>query len=297
MAVLPLTDGTSLVSLLLFLSQSLHVLNPVVLFCFQFETVDLTTAILSSKFQHVHSKWMVINNCASPQALSTLSQLKDIPFIISVVDSNNNETFAQITAMHDACPKIAQTTHLVIVNDPNAIDKQSEILLTELADRFLLLHILTWRPSLKLLTKRTWFKDDSLVVQSAATGVIHDDEYRRWSTDISDSIPPYRNVNYVLLCVPPYLIKTKGVVGGRDVTSVAGMEVDTVGLVASEMKVLPRFFAVDFTTTTSTEECYDCVIRDEYYEHTYQVRNMRLPAERIEQIVKTSKDRGFQDFQ
>lgn len=294
MAIMPLLDGTSIASLLLFLSQSLHVSNPVVLLCFQTNTVDLTTAILTNDFQHVRSKWMVINNCASPTALSTISQLKQIPFIISVVDTNGNETVAQISAMHDACPKIAQTTHLVILDDPDAKEHASETLFAEFAEKFLLLHILSWHSDLKLLTKRTWFKDDIFIRSDV---IVHDDEHRRWSTDLADFIPPYRNVNYVLLCVPPFLIKTKGVVDGRVVTSVGGMEVDTVSLVAAQMQVLPRFFAVDFTTTTSTEQCYDCVIRDEYYEHTYFVRNMRSQAIAIEQIVKTSKGRGFQEFQ
>lgn len=295
MAILALPDGTSIATLLLFLSKSLHVSNPVVLFCFQSSTVDLATAILTNDFPHVHSKWMVINNCASPKALSTLAQLqREIPFIISVVETNKNETVAQISAMHDACPRIAQTTHLVIVNDQNAKMHRSEALFAEFAEKFVLLHILMWRSGLQLLTKRTWFKDDFFI---RSGNLIHDDEYRRWSTDLAHSIP-YRNVNYVLLCVPPFLIKTKGIVGGRDVTSIGGMEVDTVSLVAAQMQVLPRFFAVDFTTTTSTAQCYDCVIRDEYYEHTYFVRNMRLSsALAVEQIKKTSKDRGFQDFQ
>lgn len=285
------STATSLTSLLLFLSHSLHVFNRVVLVCFQSSTIDLTAAILANDFEYVNSKWIVINNCATRASLAVLSELKEIPFIISIAESNGNETVKQIEAMLDTRHEIAHATHLVILNDPAANDDHSTELFLAFAKKFVLLHIVSWRNGLKLLTKRTWFDTDSFI----RSGNISDDEHSRWA-DLNGALP-YNNINYVMLCVPPFLIKTKGIYEGQEVTSVGGIEVETVTTVANQMRISPRFFAVDFTTKTSSEQCYDCVIRDKYYEHEYTVSKVKLPALKIEIIAKTESGIGFQDFQ
>lgn len=293
------TNSPAMATLLLFLSQSLHVSNPVVLLCYQRTTVDLATAILSHLMHlaHVHSKWMVINNCGSATALLALSRLTEIPFIISVVDSNGRETAALLTAMHDACPTIAQTTHLLILDDPLASVRRSEALFTAFAAKFVVLHILSWHhpPGMRLVTKRTWFAHESFLAPAsvALNGVvIHDDEHRRWSRDMAASIA-YRQLNYALVWVPPFAIKTSG--GGRAaVTSVAGIEVDTVALVAARMQVAPHFVAAHI----ANEECSDeCVMRDDYYERVYVQRDVQSSSVmRVAQMVETSEDKGLQDF-